>query len=85
MDPKAWSAYDAGNVDGRYTRGYSGAVSHGPYIYFVPHDNLSFHGQFIRYDQEIGVAQKNNGMTCILVADMTRGSPLQIVQHGELH
>jgi hypothetical protein len=47
----SWTAYDAGSTDGLVTKGYTGAVYDGKYIYFVPHnDGSSYHGKVLRYN-----------------------------------
>ena len=47
----AWDAYNAGNIDGLNTKGYTGAVFDGRYIYFSPYDNGDEpHGIVLRYD-----------------------------------
>ncbi|MDD5486994.1 MAG: DUF2341 domain-containing protein, partial [Dehalococcoidales bacterium] len=52
----AWSRFDAGNINSLYTRGYSGAVFDGRYIYFSPYYNSNvsnyYHGNVLRYDTQ---------------------------------
>ncbi len=47
----SWSAYDAGNTSGLSTKGFSGGVFDGRYIYFTPQVNGgSFSGTVVRFD-----------------------------------
>lgn len=46
----AWSAFNAGSVDGLSTKGYFGEVFDGRYVYFVPCREREFHGRMLRYD-----------------------------------
>ena len=53
----SWNAYDAGSTDGLNTKGYSGAVFDGRYVFFTPHSNgmeANFHGRVLRYDSQGG-------------------------------
>jgi hypothetical protein len=50
-DETKWQAYDPATANvGTDPRGFIGAVGDGRYIYFVPHYNGSYHGEFLRYD-----------------------------------
>jgi len=46
----SWEAYDAGYVDSLTTKGFSGAVYDGRFIYFVPYNNGAYNGIILRYD-----------------------------------
>jgi len=48
----AWDAYNAGNIDGLNTKGYSGAVFDGRYVYFSPYKGGSS-GVVLRFDTEM--------------------------------
>jgi hypothetical protein len=49
----SWEAYDAGTTDGLNTRGYSGGIFDGRFVYFVPSsDGLAAHGRVLRFDTE---------------------------------
>jgi hypothetical protein len=50
-DQTSWEAYDAEGTDGLpHVKGYAGAVSVGPYVFFVPtayeKTRLGYHGTF---------------------------------------
>ena len=49
---EAWSTFDASmNGVGNNAKGYSGIVSDGQFLYFVPyHNGANFHGEVLRYD-----------------------------------
>jgi hypothetical protein len=49
---EAWSTFDASkNGVGNNAKGYSGIVSDGQFLYFVPyHNGENFHGEVLRYD-----------------------------------
>lgn len=49
--PSSWTTFDVqSKIDGA-RGGYTGAVFHDPYVYFVPHvDNEGYHGVVLRYD-----------------------------------
>ena len=46
----SWAAYNAGGIDSLTCKGFSGGVFDGRYIYFVPENNGSADGVFLRYD-----------------------------------
>ena len=46
----SWEAYDAGAVDGLGSKGFSGAIFDGQFIYFIPYYNGVYHGIVLRYD-----------------------------------
>ncbi len=47
----SWESYDAGQTDGLETKGYSGAVFDGRYVYYVPFAVLTQrHARILRYD-----------------------------------
>jgi len=51
-DPANWTAYDAGNTGGMFTRGYFGAAFDGRYVYYAPCRMAAFHGRALRYDTQ---------------------------------
>jgi len=53
-DTNSWASFDAGSIDGYVTKGYTGAVFDGRYVYFVPHynANYAYHGIVLRYDTQ---------------------------------
>ncbi len=53
-DFDAFSAFDAGTIDGLVTKGFYGAVFDGRYVYYCPtrshEERTSFHAHVLRYD-----------------------------------
>ncbi|MEM4245014.1 MAG: LamG domain-containing protein, partial [Candidatus Nanoarchaeia archaeon] len=50
-DMTAWDGYNAGNISGLNTKGYTGAVYDGRYIYFSQYyDGTTFNSNILRYD-----------------------------------
>ncbi len=73
----SWIAYNASNIGGLDTTGYSGVVSDGRYLYYIPWANDQYvnHGVVLRYNtQSFGFtnalswdsydASNTNGMVC---------------------
>jgi len=51
IDSGSWSAYDAGSTGGLDTKGFSGGVFDGRYVYFTPHlDGSSYGSAVLRFD-----------------------------------
>jgi hypothetical protein len=52
--PANWEAYDASATDALTTKGYSGGIFDGRFVYFVPNYNgLSSHACVLRYDTQL--------------------------------
>jgi hypothetical protein len=50
----SWHAYDAGNTSGLNTKGFTGAVMDGRYIYFAPFINgTEYSGNVLRFDAKL--------------------------------
>jgi hypothetical protein len=57
----SWDVFDAGNIGGLNTKGYTGGVFDGRYIYFVPsRDSSVNHGHVLRYDTQSSFTSSNS-------------------------
>ncbi|PWU12119.1 MAG: hypothetical protein C5B50_22045 [Verrucomicrobia bacterium] len=70
-DTNSWQAYDAGNTSGLNTRGFSGGVFDGRYVYFSPTLNGAPDGIVLRFDTHGGFT--NSGSWQAFDASATAG------------